>query len=70
MSSLELREAVEQMTPVERVALKHFLIRNFPDDEVVYSATFDQRMAEMDAGKKVAWEEVRAMLEQQTKLPG
>jgi hypothetical protein len=55
----ELKPQIEQLGPDERMKalafLKHLVRANNPD----YQAELAQRNAEMDAGKKVRWEDLK-----------
>jgi hypothetical protein len=59
MSTLdEIKNAVTSLPPEQQLELDSFIwsLRKVP---VIYSATVDERMREMDAGNKVPWKEVR-----------
>jgi hypothetical protein len=69
MSTLaEIKSAVDTLSIEEMMELNAYMwsSRQIP---VVYSETIDERMREMDAGKKVRWADIREEILEREKLP-
>lgn len=69
MSTLdEIKNAVTSLPAEQQLELDSFIwsLRKVP---VMYSATVDDRMREMDAGNKVPWKEVRDRMIANEALP-
>ena len=69
MSTLaEIKSAVDTLSIEEMMELNAYMwsSRQIP---VVYSETIDERMREMDAGKKVRWADLREEILEREKLP-
>ena len=56
---VEIKQAIEKMTPEERNELQAYLWSVVPNRPIIYSETVEQRMKEMDEGKFVRWSDVR-----------
>jgi hypothetical protein len=59
MSLAEIKQAIKSLTPEERNELQAYMWAAGPHLPVMYSDTVEDRMAEMDAGKKIYWRDVK-----------
>lgn len=69
MSTLaEIKSAVDTLSIEEMMELNAYMwsSRRIP---VIYSDTVDERMREMDEGKKVRWADIRDEIIEREKLP-
>jgi hypothetical protein len=58
MSTAEIKRTLEQMTPDERFFAASYLTVLMHRDDPEYRTMLAERMARMDAGKKVSFEEL------------
>jgi hypothetical protein len=70
MSTLtEIKTAVDSLPDEQRIELDAYIWASLRKTPVAFSDMLDERMRDMDAGKKVRWADIRDEVLQREALP-